>query len=98
MPTYAAVQRFLKDWARLTPEQQAAFRRARDAFVADLRSGAGFRKGLRVKRIQGNKGEIWEMTWAPDGRATWEYGEEVRQGEPHIIWRRVGTHSIFDQP
>ncbi|TDQ53002.1 hypothetical protein [Actinorugispora endophytica] len=35
------------------------------------------------------------MTWAPDGRATWEYGDEQRSGTPHVIWRRVGTHAIF---
>ncbi|MER6108587.1 hypothetical protein ACWG5P_11115 [Streptomyces prasinus] len=37
-----------------------------------------------------------EMTWAPDGRATWQYGDELREGEPHVIWRRVGGHEIFD--
>src|SRR4051812_15750132 len=34
------------------------------------------------------------MTWAYDGRATFEYGDEVHGGQPHIIWRRVGTHAI----
>jgi hypothetical protein len=38
------------------------------------------------------------MTWAADGRATFEYGQEIRPGEPHIIWRRIGTHDIFRQP
>jgi len=38
------------------------------------------------------------MTWAGDGRATFEYGEPITEGEPHIVWRRVGTHTIFDQP
>ncbi|WP_281288337.1 hypothetical protein [Haloactinospora alba] len=36
------------------------------------------------------------MTWAPDGRATWQYGDEQRPGIVHVIWRRVGTHAIFD--
>ncbi|MFE2057543.1 hypothetical protein [Streptomyces sp. NPDC059446] len=35
------------------------------------------------------------MTWAHDGRATWQYGDEVRAGETHIRWRRVGGHEIF---
>ncbi len=35
------------------------------------------------------------MTWAPDGRATFEYGDEVQSGEPHVTWRRIGTHSVF---
>jgi hypothetical protein len=38
------------------------------------------------------------MTWAPDGRATFEYGEAIHAGEPHIIWRRCGNHVILDDP
>jgi len=35
------------------------------------------------------------MTWAKDGRATWQYGQELRAGEAHVIWRRIGSHEIF---
>jgi hypothetical protein len=52
----------------MAPEQKGAFKRAVRKFVRDLPSGA-FRKGLRVKGIQGAEG-IFEMTWADDGRAT----------------------------
>jgi len=38
------------------------------------------------------------MTWAPDGRATFSYGEERIAGKPHVIWRQTGTHSIFAPP
>ena len=48
----------------------------------------------RVKPVQRHE-SLWEVTWAVDGRATFEYGAEVQRGEPHIIWRRVGTHAIF---
>lgn len=63
---------------------------------------AGFRQRrfdprLRLKRVAGRSG-VWEMTWAPDGRATFEYGPEQRSEQPHIIWRRVGTHDIFGEP
>lgn len=47
--------------------------------------------------MQGHPG-VWEMSWAPDGRATFEYGDEVRAGKAHIVWRRVGTHAIFRRP
>jgi hypothetical protein len=40
----------------------------------------------------------FEMTWAPDGRATFRNGEERIAGKPHVIWRRIGTHSIFTPP
>ena len=95
MPTYVALARFLRDYEALTPEQQALFRRALAIFIKELREGKGFRKGLRVKRVRGTE-DVFEMTWAPNGRATWEYGEEVRPGERHIIWRRIGTHDIFN--
>lgn len=97
LPTFDAVQRFFRDWARLTPGQQQAFRNARNGFVDDLRAGNRFRKGLRVKRVQGTR-DVWEMTWAPDGRATWQYSEEIKPGEPHVIWRRIGTHDILNDP
>ncbi len=96
MPTFRALARFLRDFDGLTPEQQAAFRRSVGILVVDLKAGQ-FRKGLRVKRVRRTRG-VWEMTWAPDGRATFEYGDEVRPGEKHVVWRRIGTHDIFDSP
>jgi hypothetical protein len=47
--------------------------------------------------VQGYPG-VWELTRAPNGRATFEYGDELRSGDPHIVWRRIGTHSIFRKP
>jgi hypothetical protein len=66
-------------------------------FVEDLAAGAGFRPGLRVKKMKGHE-NIWEMTWAADGRATFSYAEPVKPGQPHVIWRRIGTHEIFKEP
>lgn len=68
-------------------------------FVSDLRSGR-FRTGLRVRGVRRMPGvyDVYEMTWAPDGRATFNYGDPVPEGEPHIIWRRIGTHDIFREP
>lgn len=97
MPTYAWLARFGADFDALSPSQQAAFLVAVAQFVEDPRRGGGFRKGLRVKGIKGATG-IFEMTWADDGRATFEYRDAVTQGETHVIWRRVGTHAIFDRP
>jgi hypothetical protein len=96
MPTFERLDPFRDQFERLTETQKAAFRVAVRKFVDDLRCGQ-FRKGLRVKRVQDREG-IWEMTWAPDGRATFEYGSSIRSGEPHIIWRRIGGHEIFDNP
>ena len=76
--------------------QRSEFLLARNRFVGGLRSGT-FPSTLRIKRVKGHEG-MWELTWAPDGRATFEYGDEVIPGEAHITWRRVGTHEIFDRP
>ena len=62
-------------------------------FVTDVERGA-FRKGLQVKGVRGTPG-AFEMTWAPDGRATFEFGRPVREGDAHVVWRRVGTHEIL---
>ena len=97
MPTYACLARFANDFDSLSSDQQRAFLEAVTQFVEDLRRGKQFRKGLRVKGVKGAAG-IFEMTWADDGRATFEYGDQMREGDVHILWRRVGTHSIFIEP
>ena len=100
MPTFDRTETFLTDHRRLSPTQRKAFKTAVGKFVEDLERlpHGRFRASLRVKSIQGARG-IFEMTWeGGDGRATFQYGEAVRPDEPHIIWRRVGGHEIFDEP
>jgi hypothetical protein len=97
LPTYAWLARFASDFDLLTRDQKVAFLTAITHFVDDMRSGDGFRKGLRVKGVKGAEG-IFEMTWADDGRATFQYGDPVMPGEPHVVWRRIGTHQILSRP
>lgn len=97
MPTYDVFESFRRDLERLTPGQRAAFQAAVTTFVTDLGQRRGFRKSLRVKKMRGHD-RIWEMSWAPDGRATFEFGPEQRGGEAHVVWRRIGAHSIFERP
>jgi len=97
MPTHEQLLSFRRDWDALTAEQQRQSRRAVAKFVEDLAERRGFRPGLRVKGVQGTDG-IFEMTWAEDGRATFQYGSPVHGDEPHIVWRRVGTHPVFQAP
>ncbi|MBA3306308.1 MAG: hypothetical protein H0U25_10345 [Thermoleophilaceae bacterium] len=96
MPTFEPLPRFLRDYARLTQEQKKAWVRMRRRFVAGLKAGR-LDPALRVKRVQGHPG-VWEISWAPDGRATFHYGDEVHPGEPHVVWRRIGTHDVLDRP
>jgi hypothetical protein len=97
LPTYAWLARFGKDFDALNQEQQALFLLAVAQFIEDLQRRSGFRKGLRVKGIKGASG-LFEMSWADDGRATFEYGESKVPNEPYVVWRRVGTREIFDLP
>jgi hypothetical protein len=97
MPTHDETERFWRDWRALSAQDQKSFRQAVLEFIEDLATGQ-FRKGLRVKRIEGTD-SIWEMTWeGSNGRATFEYGPQIHEGEPHVIWRRVGTHDVFRNP
>lgn len=42
--------------------------------------------------------DVWEMTFAGDARATFAYGEPEREGEAHVVWRRIGTHQVLGDP
>lgn len=98
MPTFERDPRFDREFRRLPRPQQRAFKEAVRQFVAGLTiTPPEFAPGLRVKRVQ-RTADVWELTFAPDGRATFAYGSEVRRGEPHIIWRRIGDHSILKNP
>ena len=93
MPTYALTAECRRNADALSPEQRTRFRAALGRFVEDLRAGQ-FRPGLRVKRVVGME-RCWEMTWAPDGRAIFMYGDEIRPGDAHVIWLAIGTHDIL---
>lgn len=94
MPTWEADPAFLRQFDRLTTAQKKAFRRSYGHMVEDLKRGQGFRPGLRIRRVRLVPG-LLEMTWAPDGRATFSYGPEVRPGEAHIVWIAVSSHDIL---
>jgi hypothetical protein len=97
VPTFEWQALFDREWRALSAAQQHAFREAVAAFVEDLANGSGFRKGLRVKKMQGSD-DVRELTWAADGRATFHFGTPVTDGKHHIVWRRIGTDRIFTRP
>ncbi|MFD5399326.1 hypothetical protein ACFWJW_34615 [Streptomyces sp. NPDC127097] len=55
------------------------------------------RPGLRIKGLHVAPG-VYELTWAQNGRATWQYGHEKTCGTRHFVWRRMGTHAILTGP
>ena len=97
MPTHEEYLQFLREYRALTHSQRRAFFKAMHYMVQDLQAKRPFCPNLRIKGVQGHPG-IFEMTWADDGRATFEYGPKQVPGETHIIWRRIGGHDIFKNP
>ncbi|MFF5858628.1 hypothetical protein ACFY8B_23875 [Streptomyces sp. NPDC012751] len=97
MRTFETLPRFTADLQHLTPAQRRRFRRVvLDAFVPDLRTGRQFRPGSRIKGVRCVPG-VYELAWAPDGRATWSYGRAVVAGLPRRV-ARIGGHDIFTGP
>ncbi len=99
MPTHFENPSFLRDLERLTPAQVSLFEVRLRQFVADLadiEDGrlSWFRSGLRVKKVKGVTG-VYEMTWAPDGRATFAWGPQQTPGKRHVVWLRIGSHDIL---
>jgi hypothetical protein len=96
-PTYEVSTGFAREFTRLTREQDRAFRQAVAKLVDSFRDGSEPPRSLRIKRVQGTK-DVWEMSYSGDGRATFRYGAEVKPGETHIEWLRVGGHEILSRP
>ena len=92
MVTFETLPRFEAGWATLTQAQQATFRRVvLEAFEPDLAvPDRPFRPALRVRQLVGCPG-LFEMTWSDNGRATFSYGAEREPGQPHVIWRQIGS-------
>jgi len=97
MPTHEELPLFLREWTKLTREQRVLSLAAIEEMVEDLRAHRSFRPSLRVKGVQGHP-TVFEMTWAPDGRATFRYGSAIEPGESNIVRRRIGGHDILKQP
>lgn len=106
MPTYFITRRCRNDYADLNREQRRQFARARKEFVAGLHAWeeAGFAglpqfpAHLRVKPLVWKGRQIMELAWAPDGRCTWEFGAVRTPGKCHVVWRRIGSHRIYEDP
>jgi len=90
MPTYEALAAFQRQWGKLDAAQRVAFKQALAVFIANLKAGGSFSPQLRVHKLANT--EIWSLTFAPDGRALFRYGDEVTSGERHIVWEAIGTH------
>jgi hypothetical protein len=48
---------------------------------------------LRIHKLKGS--DYWSMTWAPNGRALFVWGQEVVPGQRHVIWTAIGSHKVY---
>jgi hypothetical protein len=96
-PTYELGTGFAREFARLSRRQAKAYRKAVEKFIEALSKGEQPPNSLRIKRVQGTR-DIWEMSYSGDGRATFRYGSEVKPGEAHVEWLRIGGHEILSRP
>lgn len=53
---------------------------------------------LRIHKLEGY--DVYSLTWnfaSPDGRATFHVQKD-EGGDPLLVWRRIGDHSIYKGP
>jgi len=94
---------FKGDYRRLSDQEKALFFVAVQAInkAYEDRDDAAlptWPASLRIKSVKGAD-KVFEMTWSfsgPDGRATFEFIDI--EGEPAILWRRIGNHDVFRNP
>jgi hypothetical protein len=101
---YRTLESFRADFGRLPAPHWAMFLDLlRTHFLPAIAAGSftgspPWPKRLRVHRLSNS--EIYSLTWnfsSPDGRATFHL-DKVPDGEPILVWRRIGDHGIYRQP
>ncbi|HEY7832048.1 MAG TPA: hypothetical protein VIG30_00670 [Ktedonobacterales bacterium] len=94
MPTYDWETLFINEFKRLSVPDQALFLSAMRQMVRDVKAKRPFHPKLRVKSVTDHPG-LFELSWAPNGRAPFVYEPEQKAREAHVIWQRIGGHEIF---
>ncbi|MGI8648550.1 MAG: hypothetical protein DLM55_06730 [Acidimicrobiales bacterium] len=85
--------RFRREFKQLDRSSKAAFFAAYAQLISDLERGTVPALVLRVKQVV-NSPDVWEFTWARNGRATFSYTDDGSG----LVLRRVGGHDIFRRP
>jgi hypothetical protein len=87
------------DWDALNSEDEwHQFLVAFNRFCAGLERGR-FPRELNVRKIVGSSG-IYQLTWGEDRYATFAYDQSDldEQGNPRIVWRRIGASTVLEEP
>jgi hypothetical protein len=101
---YRSADSFRNDFRRLPAEHQRTFQEVlRKYFLPAVAAGSfsgapSWPARLRIHRLANT--EIYSLTWnfsSPDGRATFHL-DKTEEGDPVLVWRRIGDHAIYDRP
>ena len=102
---YEGSDQFKADWRGLSEQERECVRTVLPRFnaAADDVAAQGFDphrwpSALRVHDLRGAPG-VWSVTFnfvGPDLRATFEWASS--DGEPTVLWRRIGRHPIYRAP
>jgi hypothetical protein len=101
---YRSLEFFRNDFRRLPAEHQQMFLQVlREFFLPAIGAGSfsgapGWPKRLRIQQLSNTK--VYSLTWnfaSPDGRATFRL-DKMDDGEPLLVWRRIGDHGIYKNP
>ena len=90
MPTHEESPEFMKEYLALSDQDQGQV----PGCGRTVPRGSAFQTVPTQPACEGFRRleSVFELTWSQDGRALWAYGPEVHEGEPHIVWLRIGTH------
>ncbi|MUL42225.1 hypothetical protein FZ103_13715 [Streptomonospora sp. PA3] len=92
---------FDREFRRLPVKRQLQFMATVRRLIRDADAGASspVRSGRTcAHRLAGR--EVYSLRWAPDtpeGRATFHIRQD-EAGQPSLVWRRIGDHSIYKDP
>jgi hypothetical protein len=101
---YRSADSFRNDFRKLPGEQQRLFLQVlRKHFLPAVAAGSfagspSWPARLRIHRLANT--DIYSLTWnfaSPDGRATFHL-DKSEDGDPLLVWRRIGDHGIYDRP
>ena len=95
VPKYEKETGFVAEYEKLTPQQKKQFRTAVKKIIAALDAG-NFPGPPLVIKMSGFS--LYEVRWAADGRATFEYRYDTKLNEQIVVWRRIGDHSVLNHP
>jgi hypothetical protein len=97
-PTFDRLAQFKRDYEKLTQSQRDRFRAAVKMFVAPFSTGplpdVG---GALIRELRDHPG-FYELRLDADTRAIYTFGVAIRRGQPHVVWCRIGSDEVLDQP